>query len=88
MIALIGELPAALMAQMSYYRVYVIGLDGRFEKAIPLDCQDDSAAIESAKQFIDGCDIELWQRDRRIARFDGRPKDATGWLKGELQPPK
>jgi hypothetical protein len=24
----------------------------------------------SAKQFIDGADIELWQRDRKIAKFD------------------
>jgi hypothetical protein len=34
--------------------------------------EDDSAAIESAKQLIDGHDLELWQRDRRIARFDSR----------------
>ena len=69
---------------MSDYRIYVIGDDGHFVRAIQLDCRDDHAAIESAKQFIDGHDIELWQRDRRIARFDSRPKDASGWLKGEL----
>jgi hypothetical protein len=77
-----------LEAQMSDYRVYVIGNDGHFQKAISLDCRDDNAAIESAKQFIDGHDIELWQRDRRIARFDTRPKDTTGWLTGELKPPE
>jgi hypothetical protein len=43
---------------MSEYRVYVIGYDGHF---IKLECADDKAAIESAKQFIDGHDIELWQ---------------------------
>ncbi len=59
---------------MSDYRVYVIGSDGRFVRAVQLDCSDDAAAIESAKQFIEGHDIELWQRDRRIARFDTRPK--------------
>jgi hypothetical protein len=73
---------------MSGYRVYVIGSDGRFVRAVNLDCADDSAAIESAKQFIDGHDIELWQRDRRIARFDSQPKDTSGWLKGELKPPE
>src|SRR6202049_2972221 len=31
-----------------------------------LSCADDSAAIESAKQLIDGHDLELWQRNRRI----------------------
>jgi hypothetical protein len=69
---LIEGRPAAWVAQMSDYRVYIIGSDGHFLKAIQLDCRDDSAAIESAKQFIDGHDIELWQRDRRIARFDSR----------------
>jgi hypothetical protein len=85
---IVQELPAAGVAQMGDYRVYVIGVDGHFLRAIQLDCRDDSAAIESAKQFIDGHDIELWQRDRRIARFDTRPKDNTGWLKGELKPPE
>ena len=51
------------------YRVYVIGSDGHFVRAIQLDCPDDNAAIESAKQLIDGHDIELWQRDRRIVKF-------------------
>jgi hypothetical protein len=73
---------------MSDYRVYVIGSDGHFMRAIQLDCQDDNAAIESAKQFIDGHDIELWQRDRRIARFDTRPKETSGWLQGEFKPPE
>ena len=73
---------------MSDYRVYIIGSDGHFEKAIPLDCPNDAAALESAKQFIDGHDIELWQRDRLLARFDGRPRDTAGWLKGELKPPE
>jgi hypothetical protein len=73
---------------MADYRVYIIGSDGRFVKAVQLDCHDDSAAIESAKQFIDGLDIELWQRDRRIARFDAARKDSMGWLKGELGKPE
>jgi len=34
-----------------------------------LSCADDSAAIESAKQPIDGHDLELRQRDPRIARL-------------------
>jgi hypothetical protein len=54
--------------------------------AIQLDCPDDNAAIESAKQFINGRDIELWQRDRLIARFGSRPKDTMGQLRGELKP--
>jgi hypothetical protein len=61
-------------AQMSDYRVYVIGSDGHFLKAIQLDCPNDEAAIESAKQFVNGHDIEVWQRDRKIAKFEAKPE--------------
>jgi hypothetical protein len=59
---------------MHHYRVYLIGLDGRFIKSIDLSCADDSAAIESAKQLIDGHDIELWQQDRKVACFGSKPE--------------
>jgi hypothetical protein len=59
---------------MTDYRVYVVGNDGHFVRAVQLDCPDDNAAIESAKQFVDGLDVELWQRDRLVARFDRKPK--------------
>ena len=72
---------------MADYRVYVIGTDGHIARSILLDCKDDSAAIESTKQLVDGLDVELWQRDRMIARFDSRTKNIMGWLKGELKPP-
>ncbi len=45
---------------MPHYRVYVIGTDRHFKDAVDLDCADDDAAKESAKQFVDGHDIELW----------------------------
>jgi hypothetical protein len=75
-------------ASVPDYRAYIIGSDGHFEKAVSLVCADDDAAIESAKQLINGRDVELWQRDRRIARFDTRPKDTNGWQNSELHPPK
>jgi hypothetical protein len=59
---------------MPGYRVYIIGLDGEFIKSINLDCFDDDAALASARRFVDGHDVELWQRDRRIARLEGRPE--------------
>jgi hypothetical protein len=51
-----------------------MGNDGHIANAILLDCVDDNAAIESAKQLVDGRDLELWQRDRLIAKFDRRPE--------------
>jgi hypothetical protein len=59
---------------MSEYRVYVIGVDGHFIKAVLLDCADDKAAIESARQLIDGHDLELWQMDRQVAKFECKPE--------------
>jgi hypothetical protein len=73
---------------MTEYKINVIGALGHSVRSIRIDCTDDRRAIESAKQFIDGHDIELWQGDRRIARFDHEPKNMAGWLKGELKPPK
>jgi hypothetical protein len=57
---------------MSYYRAYIIGRDGRFQQAIELGCSDDDAAIEPEKQSVDGHDVELWQHDRKIAKFDAK----------------
>lgn len=50
-----------------------IGQDGHFIKSIDLSCEDDNAAIKATKP-IDEHDLELWLRDRRIARFDSKPK--------------
>ena len=54
---------------MSYYRVYIVGQDGHFVDAINLDCADDGAAIESARQLVDGHDIELWQEGRMVTKL-------------------
>lgn len=59
---------------MPEYRVYIIGSDGHFHDAVPLECADDFEAVEKAEQLVDGHDVELWQRHRKIARFDRKPK--------------
>jgi hypothetical protein len=59
---------------MPEYRAYVIGDDGHFFEAVPLTCVDDAEATEKVKRLVDGHDIELWQYDRKIARFDRKPK--------------
>ena len=55
---------------MTHYRIYRVGADDHFEgRPLVLDCANDEAAIEAAKQFVDGCDIELWQGCREVARL-------------------
>jgi hypothetical protein len=39
------------------------------KNSIYLDCTDDEAAKQTAKQFAAGYDIELWQDNRIIGQF-------------------
>jgi hypothetical protein len=55
------------------YRAYIIGIDGKFLRAIELVCPDDDSAKEYAKQLVDGHDVELWQGERKIGTFDRKP---------------
>jgi hypothetical protein len=57
---------------MAHYRAYLIGINGRFEKAVDLDCANDDAAKEAARRLVDDRDVELWQRDRRIEKFEAK----------------
>jgi hypothetical protein len=59
---------------MPEYRAYIIGSDGHFVSSVPLECADDAVATKQAERLVDGQDIELWQRDRKVARFEHRPK--------------
>lgn len=51
------------------YRAYILASDGRIMKPVELDCPDDDAAKEAAKQLIDGHDVELWQGARKLQTF-------------------
>ena len=44
---------------MAHYRAYIIGSDGHFKEAVNLDRADDTTAVESAKQLVNGHDVEL-----------------------------
>jgi len=57
---------------MQGYRVFFIGSDGHITDRVEFFCPDDAAAKEHAKQLIDGCDIELWRFDQRIAYFEAK----------------
>ena len=59
---------------MAEYRAYIIGADGHFIRAVELVCPDDNTAKEYVKQLVDGYDLELWQLDRLIVRFPGKPE--------------
>jgi hypothetical protein len=54
---------------MPDYRVYFVGRDGRFAGVQEIACESDAVAVEKAQEFIDGRDIELWERGRFIRKF-------------------
>lgn len=55
---------------MTTYRAYIVGLHSRSIGVVNMDCADDDAAITSASRLVDSHDVELWQLDRPVARFD------------------
>jgi hypothetical protein len=63
-----------LEAKMSVYQAYIVGLHGRSIGMVRMDCLDDESAIKSAGRLVDSHDVELWQMDRPIARFDATSK--------------
>ena len=59
---------------MTVYCAYIVGLHDRTIGVVQLDCIDDESAIKYARRLVDGHDVELWQTDRPVARFDVRSK--------------
>jgi hypothetical protein len=62
---------------MSVYRGLIVGRHDRAIGVVQIDCTDDDSAITSARKLVDGHDVELWQVDRPVARFDARSKQVS-----------
>jgi hypothetical protein len=59
---------------MPVYHAYIIGLHSRPIRVVRMDCADDDSAIKSASNLVDSHDVELWQMDRPIVRYDASSK--------------
>ena len=55
---------------MPTYRAYLINADDRVASYRPLEADSDAEAMKAARQFADGCDVEVWQLDRKIGRLE------------------
>ena len=58
---------------MDGFYAYVIGADGHVVNRVDLAFERQEDAEERAKALVDGHDIELWQRDRKLATFKHKP---------------
>jgi hypothetical protein len=55
---------------MPLYRVYFVDNSGHIDRPPEvIDCENDQAAAEKARQFIDGFDIELWLENRMVLKL-------------------
>ena len=61
---------------MSIYRAYFIDANDRVTSYRAVDAETDAEAMEAARQFVDGSDVEVWLLDRRIGRL---PREKKGW---------
>ena len=53
---------------MATYRAYVVGSDGHFAGVHLLpDSDTDNEALRTAEQYVDGCDVQVWNLDRHVA---------------------
>ena len=53
---------------MPTYRAYLINDDNRVASYKPIEADTDAEALKAARQFADGCDVEVWHLDRKIGR--------------------
>ena len=49
------------------YRAYILDVDGRIIGVHELDCANDDEPSEI--KLLDGHDLEVWHRERRVARL-------------------
>ena len=54
---------------MDGYYAYIIGLDGHIINRVDLAFDNEEDAAERARGLVDAHDVELWQRNRKIATF-------------------
>ena len=53
---------------------YLIDDDGHIKSSRQFEAADDVRAINHARQWVDGRDVEVWQLDRMLAKLK-RHKD-------------
>jgi hypothetical protein len=55
---------------MATYRAYLINGDNCVSSYRAIAADTDADALKAARSFVDGCDVEVWQLDRKIGRLE------------------
>jgi hypothetical protein len=62
------------MRIMPTYRAYLINGDNSVTSYKPVEAETDAEAMKAAREFVDGCDVEVWYLDRKIGRLECQKK--------------
>src|SRR5215210_201409 len=54
---------------MTGYRAYALDPQGQIVRRFDFEAADDSAALTHARQWVNGCDIEVRQHERVVAKL-------------------
>lgn len=54
---------------MKDYRAYLIDRDGHITGVRLVAAEDDRGALETARQYVDGHDIEVWDLSRKVGKL-------------------
>jgi hypothetical protein len=57
-----------------YYRAYVLDDEGHITGVHEMNCANDEEARQKAAQLLDGHELEVWNRQRRVARLKPQTK--------------
>jgi hypothetical protein len=69
-----GLFPSDEEIAMPTYRAYLIDENNRVASYKPVEAESDAEALLAARQFVDGCDVEVWHLDRKIGRLERAKK--------------
>ena len=58
---------------MDGFYAYIVDQEGHVINRVGLAVEKEEDAAERAKGLVDEHDVELWQRDRKIATFKHQP---------------
>jgi hypothetical protein len=64
---------------MPSYRAFLLDKQGKAIDAKILDCKNDEHAVEMAKQYVDGCSVQVWKSER-----DRSPQGTRFIISGSL----
>jgi hypothetical protein len=60
---------------MTDYHAFELGKAGQILKRHEFDAADDSSAMEHARQYVTGSDVEVWHAERLVGMLHPAKRD-------------